>query len=462
MRAWPAPFLACVLTLCSVPAWAQQRVTIENFPKDKKGAVRAQVASAVCAQAECVPPSRVTIKKKLDWKRVARERIQAVLSGSVSGKGAKEKLSLVLVDSKKQIIWRKSLKLVKNKVPPRPLGAAVQELIAIVQTVPAATPPTEPPPTARNPPPAETADNRPFFSEQPPDPNAPPTTTSGSEPDAGVPPDATAPSANGEQPVGTVGDNGAVPPPEEAKKRVYPIIVAELGVDLMFRDFAYQGLETGNLYGYTGTGVVMPSLHVEVFPAAPFTNSVLGGLGLYGDVAFAVGLKSMLNDESFPTNSTRWGVGIKWAIRPIAGSRFTIGPDLGYRSWSFSVQPGSDGTVIAQLPELTYSGLDLGGTMEVPLGNFGTLSFKGAYLPVFSAATVLSPDIFPSGHASGFTAELGLGFYLDPGKLLELRLTGIYTQYNMTFTNVGASDTYRATGSTDRWVGGRLGLRVRW
>src|ERR1700761_8156957 len=126
MRAWRVGFFLCAAALVATPALAQQRLSIENFPRDKKNALRAEVASAVCSQAECVPPSRVQTRKKVDWKKVARERLTAVLSGSLTGKGAKEKLVLTLVSAQKKIVWRKVIPMVRGKLPPRPLGTATQ------------------------------------------------------------------------------------------------------------------------------------------------------------------------------------------------------------------------------------------------------------------------------------------------------------------------------------------------
>jgi hypothetical protein len=444
MRAASVHWSLLLLALGTLPAFAQQRVVVENFPKDKHGTLRAQVAAALCAQVECVPPSRVTVRKKLDWHKVSHERVQAVVSGSVTS----SKLTLTLVNAKKKILLQKTLKLAKNRLAPKPLGVTIEEILAALSPPPAQPPPVSEPPKVTELPPVDLT--------TPPTPSTSPDTAPTHETSASLTSEPTEP---------TVKATESAPAAEATsphKKRVYPILVAEVGAEIAGRSLSVAGLETGNIYGWSGP-VVMPSLHLEVYPFAPLTNTVLGGLGVTGDVAFSAGLNSKLADgTTYPTHMTRYDVGIKWAIRPIHGSSFNFGPEVGYKNQSFVVSPGTNGTALDALPDLTYSGMDVGLGLEIPLGGFGTLSARGAYLPVFSASRLLSADYFPSGSASGFTGEVGLGFFVGLGSLLEVRLSGIFTQYNLYFTDVGASDKYRATGTTDRYIGGRLGLRVRW
>src|SRR5688572_25266171 len=93
-----------VLALLGASEGLAQRLSVANFKADKKGTVRAQVARVLCAQVECVPPSRVTTKKKVDFKKAGRERLDAVLTGSVKGKGAKKQLTLQLVSPSRDLL----------------------------------------------------------------------------------------------------------------------------------------------------------------------------------------------------------------------------------------------------------------------------------------------------------------------------------------------------------------------
>jgi hypothetical protein len=252
-------------------------------------------------------------------------------------------------------------------------------------------------------------------------------------------------------------------PAAKTAERVQPIIIADLGADFLYRWFSVQGLETANLAPYEGKGIIMPAVHVEFYPLAFFLHGLAAGIGLTGDAAFAVGLTSKLPDgTSFPTRVTRFGAGLKWSIRPIQGSGFNFGPEVGFRAWDFELLPGAGGVTVSQVPLIAYRAIDAGLSVEVPLGSIGTISARGSYQPLLSAANLISSSIFPTGHGAGWNGELTLGFFVGLKQYLEVRLSGTFDQYNLTFTDVSPTAAFRATGSTDLYIGGRLSLRVRW
>src|SRR5947209_1659452 len=80
------------LLLLGGPAFAAPRVVVADLKGDKKGAATKPLRQAICAQLTCVANAKVGLPKKIDWKKAAKEKVGAVLTGSVS----KDKLKLEL------------------------------------------------------------------------------------------------------------------------------------------------------------------------------------------------------------------------------------------------------------------------------------------------------------------------------------------------------------------------------
>ncbi|MFN0061843.1 MAG: hypothetical protein ACKVPX_04920 [Myxococcaceae bacterium] len=454
LNLWAFGFLSILLT---APAMAQ-RVSVTKFVGDSKGNVRAQIAKGLCAQIECVPPSRILTRNKVDFKKVSRSRVDGVLSGTLKGPKAKRTVVVKLLSASRELLWSETFALRKGKLRPadnRAISNAVVTLFPAQRTKPEEPPAADTsavPPAA--PPSAPVTGDRPFFSDGAAEKSAaPPATPPTSEPSSVVSAETEPDAASDAPPAAAVSTDTGRPR--------HPYIVADLGLNLMWRSFTYDALTSGNLLGYRGLGIVAPSIRVEGYPLAGMPG-LIEGLGLFGEFGISIGLGSRLDENTrFPSTLSWWKAGARWNIRPIWGSTFSFGPELAFRGQDFTTGAAEDGSVLTDLPDLHYRILEVGLHAEIPLGGFAVFHARAAYLAVLSAADLLGPGFFPNGSGGGLELEGGIGVYLGLGELLQARLTGFWTRVGLGF-QPDAAAAFQATGSGDSYYGGRLSLRLRY
>lgn len=429
--------LPCVaVALLSLPSFAQ-RIAVTPFGAAGNDA-RSQVVSALCEQAECVSEKKVTAGSNPDWKKAKKEKVQFFVVGKVVKKGKKSSLELQVQAKagkpKFKNSWPlegaqlsdKSLANVADVLgkamglAPRKEAAPVEEKKAVEEKKPEPTPEPHKAPE----------ENRAEKKVTPPP--APPA--------AEVPAEA------------------AVEEPATPKR---PVFSLELGIDVESKNFTYASVATANLRSYRAAFILAPEVHGELYPLALFQQNFLAGLGVELGFSIAVGLKSRRggSDVAYPTNISKFDVALKWQIRPISSSEAYFTPIIGFRSHSFSVGAGSDGSVLDGLPGISYSALKFGLAGELPFGQSGLLAYgRFAVLPVLSAGPIISSAYFKSGSALGIDFGLGLGFKLPFARALQLRLGFDFARYGLSFKSA-ASDTYVAEGAVDLYLGGNFAVR---
>jgi hypothetical protein len=163
----------------------------------------------------------------------------------------------------------------------------------------------------------------------------------------------------------------------------------------------------------------MPSIAAEVYPLAHTQVPVVRDLGIVGDYARAVGLRS--TDAGGTRVGTSWqGFDVGLRQRLSLTHALLLGVNVGYGGIDF--QFASTPTPTAQLPGVRYrflrAGVDLRGSLG-PISIFG----GGGYLGMLSSGDA---SAFPHESLGGVEARLGLAY--SPAQSFEVSLGVTYTR----------------------------------
>ena len=100
--------LLCLLVGLAAPEAFAQRIAIAPFTGPGANALRNQVVSALCDQAECVSEKKVTAGGKPDWKKAKKEKVKFIVTGKVTAKGKKKTVDLEVMQKAGPAKFKKS------------------------------------------------------------------------------------------------------------------------------------------------------------------------------------------------------------------------------------------------------------------------------------------------------------------------------------------------------------------
>jgi hypothetical protein len=423
--------LLVMLAIWSPAQAAAPRIAL-SMRGDQGGVLTDQLTGELCTTYECVSRVKVYTAGKPDFAKVRKLRVSGILSGTVRTKGER-KLSLAL--------FTRSHRPTKTWVLPvnreqllgaDSLASFIQDLDRLMGFAPARKPPSPPPPP-------------------PPPPSAPPIVVEPPPPVVLTPPP---PEPEPPKP--------APPPPIPVipfTERAQPWALGiELGVQFTQRNLSYQGLAAAPLIPLQGDDsrlIYSPRARLELFPISLLTNGVVGGLGLFGEYAVSVGLKSVFNGAPENTLFTRLQGGLVWRIRPAVPSRFVIAPSISYQVVKFQVDRTYQ--ALPGFPDTDLIGWKGALNLEVPLADTVTFLAGGGFVKWTRARNLIdAPAFFPGGVA--YAIEVEGGFAVAIAGPASLRLVGEYCSTRYLFDADATPPS--ATGATDRYLGGRAMLRV--
>lgn len=435
----------------SVPAFAE-KIAIGSFGAGGDSA-RNQLTQALCDAAECVNASKVMKGAKPDLKKVKKEKVDFIVTGKVGGKGKKKTLDLQVLNNKGTPKWKKSFPLDGTTLGKKQLALASAGLSKAMGLAEGGGK-SEPEPVAQ----AE----EPRTTKPEPKPEPPPlreTPVEEVEPAPKPRPELSRPEPKEEEP-----DVVPAEEPKPKKKGRHPVLAIQVGVDGFNRSLKYTQLMSPVLRDYTAAVAFAPAAYVELYPLALVQQGLLAGLGLDASFSMVVGLRSQLKPADcvapcaagpvYGTNSTKLDFALKFRI-PFGDSGIAVAPHAGFRTHSFSVGKGSDGTTLSGMPGINYSAIKLGLVADGTFGNF-LVFLNFSYLPVLSSGEIISATYFPAGSASGLEGGGGIGLKMPFLEALQVRAAFNFTRYGLSFKPSG---TYNATGATDQYIGGNLSLR---
>jgi len=458
-------FVALGVLVCAFTAHAAPKITIAPITGDKRSQVQSQISGALCRTYSCVPSSRVFSKKKPDWNKIKSAGVTGLLVGGVakakSGKGKEVQLSWLDKPGKAAQSWSfpltqqgkltsSSLKTLSGDVGNLASGggAAAVGAVGAIAAGSGATPDTmaTTPPTAA------------------PGAGAMGAMTAPAEP---LPLPVTPTPAPGEKTLADtpVAVDAGANMGYEAPRHQWRF-AAEAGADFLNRDLSYANPSlTSKLRPYTASLFIAPHFRLELFPIAFFSDGIFAGIGLFGDYAFSVGLKSKFQDTSSSfekgTSYSRLSTGLEWRLRFIHDSDFAVVPFAAYAKQKFVTDGDPQGNGFTGLPQFDLHGIKFGLRFDIPISSgFWILvggdyvSWSGNTLAVQDSTGVNSTHY--TGSAKGFEAELGVHIALFGP--MSLRILAMYSSTSFTFDE---NQPEAAGSATDRYLGGRAMLRVQ-
>lgn len=453
------------LVVCAFSASAAPKITIAPITGDKKSQVGSQISAALCRTYTCVPSSRVFTKKKPDWNKMKSAQVTGLLVGGVAkaktGKGKEVQLSWLDKPGKAAQSWSfpltsagkvtsSSLQTLSADVGNLTSGGGVGAVGAVAAGTAAAAPGadtlTTTPPTAA---PAAGAMAAGAAATEPlplPVTPTPPPPGEKSLADTPVAVDA--------------GANQGFEPPRHQWR-----FAVELGADLLNRNLSYGNVPAGSILRPYSIGLFFaPHARLELFPIAFFSDGFFAGIGLFGDYSMSLGLKSKFQDTANPfekgTSYTRWQAGLEWRMRFWHDSDFAIVPFFAYGKQKFVTDGDPSGSGFSGLPQFDLSGIKFGLRLDIPVSSGFWILVGGDYVMWSTKNLAVQDDTGVNsttftGSAKAIEAELG--FHIQLVGPLALRIFGTYSSTSFTFDEGQAE---AAGSATDRYLGGRVMLRL--
>jgi hypothetical protein len=240
----------------------------------------------------------------------------------------------------------------------------------------------------------------------------------------------------------------------------FAAVDVQLGVSAVRRSlsFTYAGdrltlMQRPN--GYDGSIVPSVMLTGEVYPLSfgkrpsPWVSGI--GVGFVLDRVLL--LKSRLDMTEYGTTQMRFGGGLRyrWNIGNKA-TMPTVKVIADFQRLTFAIDRG---TQDIDLPNVSYSYLDLGLAGRFPLGTpMAAVYVDARYLHVLSSGELSDPMYYGSGSALGFDGDAG--FELQFLGRAILRVGGRYQRIVHDFDGNGIRSNNRDGNMSDQEVGGAL------
>jgi hypothetical protein len=458
------------LLVCALSASAAPKITIAPITGDKRSQVQSQISATLCRTYTCVPSSRVFTKKKPDWNKIKSAQVSGLLLGGVAkaktGKGKEVQLSWLDKPGKPAQTWAFPLTSA-GKVTSASLqtlstdlgnlssgGTGVGAVGAVAAGTAAAAPGadtlTTTPPTAA---PAAGAAGAMAAGAAAAEPLPLPVTPT---------PPAPGEKSLADTPVAVdAGANQGYEAPRHQWK-----FAVELGADLLNRNLSYGNVPAGSILRPYSIGLFFaPHARLELFPIAFFSDGFFAGIGLFGDYSMSLGLKSKFQDTANPfekgTSYTRWQAGVEWRMRFWHDSDFAIVPFFGYGKQKFVTDGDPTGSGFSGLPQFDLSGIKFGLRLDIPVSSGFWIIVGGDYVMWSTKELAVQDDTGVNstkftGSAKAIEAELGVHIQLVGP--LALRIFGTYSSTSFTFDEGQAE---AAGSATDRYLGGRVMLRLQ-
>ena len=437
---------------------AGPRITIAPITGDKRATVQSQISAALCKTNTCVSSTRVFTKKKPDWKKIQSANVQGLLVGGIgkakSGGGKELTLSWLNKPGKAAQSWTYPLtkqgKLTTSSV--NQLSGEVNNL-ATGAAAPLIAPGGDSS-AAAGVAAAGAAVAAGVAASQTPPPPAP-------EP-LPLPVTPTPPPATGEKTLADtpVAHDAGADVAAEGPRHQWRFAV-ELGVDLLNRNLSYDTSAT--LRPYSVGLFFAPHARLELYPIAFFSDGLFAGIGLFGDYALSVGLKSKFPNDTQDkgTSYVRWQGGLEWRLRFWKDSDFAIVPFGSYLKQKFTTDGTPSGIGFDGLPQFDLSSYRMGLRFDIPVsGSFWIIVGADYVLWTTKSVNIQAADgtnKVPPSTGSGHAIEAELGVNIGIVGPLSVRIFGFYSSTSFSFDD----PTNNAKSATDRYLGGRVMLRLQ-
>jgi len=217
--------------------------------------------------------------------------------------------------------------------------------------------------------------------------------------------------------------------------------------------------------GYDGALVPGVYADAEIYPVALVNRRSHGfahNIGVSAMVDKVLLIKSKLEgagDESLPTAQTRYGVGLvyRWNFGSTPTSpTLVLGARYNQLSFSIDETEAPDPDAI-QIPDVSYSYVDPGARLRLPLGERLAALVEAHYLVVLDAGQIQDPERYGKATVVAFDADVGAEVMITSN--LVARAGARFMQYGLSFDGDGdqtdptGDGTQDVDSATDRYLG---------
>jgi len=206
-------------------------------------------------------------------------------------------------------------------------------------------------------------------------------------------------------------------------------------------------------------GRLVGGVHVDA-ELYPFMHkekpSQISRIGVVMSMDQSVSMKSTLSangmDQQFATNQSRWGVGVRYRI-PIGKGALKLG--AGYDQLTFAVDSGA---VDTGLPNVGYSYVDVGGSVELPFTSWLGARAGGRYLHVMQAGDIAAASAYGQANVTGMAGEASLNIKLTSKLQLRAGISFLRIAFDFDgsgqMTDLDADSQQDVGGASDTYTGG--------
>jgi hypothetical protein len=246
----------------------------------------------------------------------------------------------------------------------------------------------------------------------------------------------------GNREAGSVARAAAEKPEEDTRDRG---IDGVAGVSFVSRRLTFTTTEGTQALPQGYDGGLVPGVYaaVDLYPVALLDrrgHGIARDFGISVVVDKVLVLKSKLasaGEQSLPTDQTRYGAGLvyRWNFGSSSTSP-TIKVSARYNKLSFSIDESkADNPAAIEIPDVSYSYIDPGVGLRLPLGERLAFLAEGHYIYVLDAGQFEDADQYGKGSVFAFDADAGAEFAITSN--LVARAGARYMQYSTSLDGQG-------------------------
>lgn len=235
---------------------------------------------------------------------------------------------------------------------------------------------------------------------------------------------------------------------------------ASIGISVIGRDLTFTvqpSIPTEQQpMSYQGTPVGAAQFNGEVFPLL-HSKGLMRNLGISVSLQKAIRLRSRVATQGeaheFDTEQSRYRVGVRYRV-PLGKSTFRLA--AGYMKMNHQINSGG---IDLDLPNVSYSCVELGGGLRVPISpGKVTLGADALYLHVMDAGEITAPDAYGNATVQGVDVDAHLAYMASERMVIrggvQFVRMGFAFDGSGAMTQLDSSPDQDVGGAADTWLGG--------
>jgi hypothetical protein len=258
-------------------------------------------------------------------------------------------------------------------------------------------------------------------------------------------------------------------PKKASGVRTTPLLV-NAGMSFVGRNLSFKSSAPAEQAPRGYQGKTVPGVYAtgELYPMTfAGAKGALGNIGVGFVADRVIKLNSSVSDGMdgtalLPTKQSRYGLNLRYRHNFGDGPRgVSLLASVGYNKLTFSIdKSGAPENVIVDVPNTSYSYVDPGLGVRVPVAGPLSALIEGKFLAVLGTGEIQEPEQYGAATVTGFDGDAGLEYAIGDHFLARAGARLIYVGYK--FKGNGAQSDRDGNGSadvggaSDRYLGGYL------